>query len=107
MAESFIYVSCDSEKQAISIGSALVEERLVACVNILGEMKSLYWWDGDVQSGDEIVLIAKTTEPLVATVTNRIKELHDYEVPCVVALPITGGNPDFLEWIRQETKESR
>lgn len=103
MAETFIYVTCESEEQAASIGKALVGERLVACVNILGGMKSLYWWDGGVQSGEEVVLIAKTTETKVETVTERVKALHSYDVPCVVALPITGGNPDFLEWIRQET----
>lgn len=104
MAETFIYVTCESEKQAVSIGRELVGERLVACVNLLDGMKSLYWWDGEVQSGNETVLIAKTTEELVQTVTDRIIDLHSYDVPCVVALPVVGGNPDFLKWIREEVE---
>ncbi|QGY41056.1 divalent cation tolerance protein CutA [Pseudodesulfovibrio cashew] len=103
MSEVFMYVTCESEDQAGIIGKALVEERLAACVNILGGMRSLYWWDGAVQQGDETVLIAKTRDDLTDAATDRIKALHPYEVPCVVCLPITGGNDDFLEWIRAET----
>jgi len=107
MAESFLYVTCESMEQAESIGRILVEERLVACVNLLDGMKSLYWWDGEVQQGSEVVLIAKTMDDLVDRVTDRIKELHSYEVPCVVALPMIGGNPDYFTWIHRETRNSR
>lgn len=105
MSEVFIYVTCESDEQAKAIGTTLVAERLVACVNLIGGMKSFYWWDGGVQSGNETILIAKSTDSLSGKVTERIKALHSYEVPCVVTLPISGGNPDFLAWIREETKE--
>jgi periplasmic divalent cation tolerance protein len=106
MSFQFLYVTTDSPEEARKIGRALIEERFAACVNILNEMSSLYWWEGKVTEGEEAVLIVKTREDLVPTVTDRIKALHSYTVPCVVALPITQGNPDFLAWIERETKSS-
>ena len=103
MAESFIYITCASPVEAENIGTVLVERRLAACVNILGGMRSLYWWEGKVERGSEAVLIAKTRRELVDDLTEAVKAMHGYEVPCVVALDIEGGNPDFLSWIRRET----
>ena len=104
MSESFVYITCASETEAENIGTVLVERRLAACVNILPGMRSLYWWQGKVESGRETVLIAKTRSDLVIELTEAVKAVHGYEVPCVVALPITGGNRDFLDWIDNETK---
>jgi len=106
MAESFVYMTCENETEAENIGTVLVERRLAACVNILGGMKSMYWWDGKVQKAQEVVLIAKTREELVDELTEAVKGVHSYDVPCVAVLPIVGGNPDFLKWIEAETKES-
>ena len=103
MSESFIYVTCASPEEAESIGTLLVEKRLAACVNILPGMRSLYWWQGKVERGEEVVLIAKTRDELVESLTEAVNAVHGYEIPCVVCLPITGGNPDFLAWIRDET----
>jgi periplasmic divalent cation tolerance protein len=103
MSESFIYITCAGEAEAETIGTMLVENRLAACVNILPGMRSLYWWRGKVERGEETVLIAKTRDELVASLTEAVKAAHGYEVPCVVSLAITGGNPDFLAWIRTET----
>ncbi|OFX12650.1 MAG: dihydroorotate dehydrogenase [Alphaproteobacteria bacterium RIFOXYD12_FULL_60_8] len=98
-----IYVTTADTEQAKSIARTVVEERLAACVNILGAVSSFYWWDGKVQEDGEVSLIAKTRADLVEPLTRRIKELHTYACPCVVALPIVGGNPDFLRWIGTET----
>ncbi|MCM0756219.1 divalent-cation tolerance protein CutA [Desulfovibrio aminophilus] len=106
MAEIFVYVTCESLEQAETIGAALVERRLCACVNILPGMRSLYWWKGRLERAEEAVLVAKTRESLLEALTAGIKSLHSYEVPCVVALPILGGNPDFLRWIADETPPS-
>jgi len=103
MSESFIYITCADEAEAETIGAMLVENRLAACVNILPGMRSLYWWRGKVERGEETVLIAKTRDDLVEALTGAVKAAHGYEVPCVVSMPITGGNPDFLAWIRAET----
>ncbi|MEZ7196399.1 divalent-cation tolerance protein CutA [Pseudodesulfovibrio karagichevae] len=103
MSESFIYMTCASLEEAGAIGEMLVERRLAACANILPGMRSIYWWRGKVERAEEAVLIAKTRDDLVEPLTEAVKAAHGYEVPCVVALPITGGNPDFLAWIRSET----
>ncbi len=105
MSFEFVYVTAPSPEEARKIGRALVEERLAACVNIFDTMTSLYWWEGKIDEGHEAVLVAKTRADLVAAVTDRIKALHSYACPCVVALPITQGNPDFLAWIERETKK--
>ncbi|MEL6677041.1 MAG: divalent-cation tolerance protein CutA [Bacteroidota bacterium] len=99
MEARWIYITCKDTQEAQQIGRALVEERLVACVNILPGMQSLYWWEGKVVSDQETVMIAKTDAKKVAALTDRVKELHSYEVPCVIALPIQEGNPDYLQWI--------
>ena len=100
----FVYVTCESEEQARSIGRSLVEERLIACANLLPGMESVYRWEGKVEDARETVLILKTMGDLVPALTERVKELHGYEVPCVVSLPIDGGNPDYLAWISDQTE---
>jgi periplasmic divalent cation tolerance protein len=97
-------MTCATAKEAEDIGAVLVERRLAACVNIIGGMRSLYWWEGKLERGEETVLIAKTRSDLVPELTEAVKAVHGYEVPCVVALPIEGGNADFLTWIRRETR---
>src|SRR3990167_3474386 len=95
----FVYVTCASEEEAAKIGGALVKERLAACVNILGPMRSIYEWKGVLHDQREAAMVAKTSEPLVEELTARIREMHSYDCPCVVALPIVAGNPSFLDWI--------
>ena len=102
-AAMFVYVTASSRTEALAIGRTLVEERLVACVNVLDRVRSLYWWEGKVQEEDEALFVAKTRPELVRKVVARVKELHSYQVPCVVALPVADGNPDFLDWIAAET----
>lgn len=99
----FIYITCESDDQARAIGRSMVEERLAACANILPGMESVYWWEGKIETGRETVLILKSTSDLVPSLSERVKELHGSEVPCVVALPIDGGNADYLAWISQQT----
>jgi len=104
MEAVFLYVTAKDRAEALLIGRVLVEERLVACVNVLDGVRSLYWWEGKVQEEDEALFVAKTRAGLVDTVVARVKQLHSYEVPCVVALPVAAGNPDFLDWISAETR---
>ena len=100
-----VYMTAANEAEAATLARALVEARLAACANILGPIRSFYWWEGKVQDGGEIALIAKTRAELVPALTAKVKELHSFSVPCVVALPIATGNPYFLHWICQETQE--
>ena len=98
-----LYITAGSRDEAKKIGRALVEERLAACANVIDGMESIYWWEGKLTENREAVLIVKTRAELVATVAARVKALHSYTVPCVVALPIVDGNPDYLAWIGAET----
>jgi periplasmic divalent cation tolerance protein len=98
-----IYITCANQTEADIIGRALVDERLVACVNILPGMRSLYRWQGKVESAEETVLIAKTATTRFADVESRVKRLHSYTVPCIVALPVITGSADYLAWIAAES----
>lgn len=98
-----IYVTTKDAAEAEAIGSALVEERLVACVNILSPARSIYRWKGAIERASEAVLIAKTRDTLVERVIERVRTLHSYEVPCIEAIPIVNGNPAYLRWIDDET----
>ena len=104
MEPVFAYMTASSPEEARRLGRALVEARLAACVNILDRMTSLYWWQGKIEEGNEAVLIAKTTRDKLEALTAKVKALHSYTVPCVVGLPIVGGNADFLGWIAAETQ---
>lgn len=103
MDRHLIYITASSDDEARAIGRALVEERLAACANVLGEIGSIYWWEDELQEDAEVALIVKSTAALVPQIVERVKALHSYDCPCVVALPITTGNPAFLEWIGAET----
>ncbi|MGD9535903.1 MAG: divalent-cation tolerance protein CutA [Alphaproteobacteria bacterium] len=107
MTPTFVYITCASADEAARIGTALVEARLAACVNILDGMRSLYWWQGKVEAGQETVMIAKTRDSLLDALTRRVKALHSYECPCVVAFPVQAGNPDYVAWIGAETEGAR
>lgn len=104
MAIMLLYVTCGSEDEARAIASALVEEGLAACANILPGMRSLYRWEGAVQEEGETVLLLKTDAALAERATARAVALHSYDCPCVVALPVAAGNPAFLDWVTAETK---
>ncbi len=104
MTECMIYITTNSEEEAEIIGRNLVSRKLAACVNIISNMKSIYHWEGKIESADEVVLIAKTKKALINEIIENVKTLHSYECPCIVAIPIIGGNEDFIKWIRDETK---
>lgn len=98
-----VYLTARDVRQARRIGEVLVKERLVACVNVLGPITSSYRWNGRLQRDREVALLAKTRRSLLPRLTARVKELHTYDVPCVVALPILGGYAGFLQWVAAET----
>ncbi len=98
-----LYVTTAKLDEAWRIGETIVTERLAACANVLPAMQSCYWWEGKLERANECVLILKTRQALVERAVARVKELHSYTVPCIVALPAVGGNADFLAWIARET----
>lgn len=99
----FLYVTTEKLDEAWRIGQTLVMERIAACANVLPGMQSCYWWEGKFVQANECMLILKTRQELVSRAVERIKTLHSSSVPCVVALPVLGGNPDFLAWVTRET----
>ena len=103
MPVNFIYMTASSKAEAQKIGKALVDSRLAACVNILDNMQSIYRWEEKIQEDSEVVLIAKTTETLVPRLIDKVKSLHSYDCPCIVSLPVLGGFPPFLDWIKMNT----
>lgn len=99
MAHVVVFVTASSAEEADRIGQALVHERLAACANLLPSIASTYWWKGGVQRADEALLVLKTREDLVGALQTRVRALHSYTVPEVIAFPIIAGNPDYLRWI--------
>ena len=107
MAQVLVYVTAGSRDEARMLGRAAVESRLAACANVLpAPTTSVYWWEGKVNEAEEVSLILKTRAELVDRLVTLIKERHSYDCPCVVALPIAGGNPAFLDWIDAETAKA-
>lgn len=104
MTECIVYITTNSTEEAEIIGRNLVSRKLAACVNIIGNMKSIYHWEGKIESGEEVIIIAKTKKALVNELIENVKTLHSSQVPCIVAIPIIDGNADFIQWIRNETK---
>jgi len=98
-----IYSTIDDIKHAQKIANVLVEEKLVACVNIIPNIISIYRWKGKIENDDECALIAKTTDSNVKKVIQRIKTLHTYELPDIIVLQIIGGLKEYLEYITNET----
>ena len=96
---NLVYMTFGNKKEARSIGKVLVEEKLVACVNIIDHVNSFYIWQDQLQDDQEVIMIAKTTSERMAIVIERVKALHSYDCPCIVGLPISTGNPKFLDWI--------
>ena len=101
------YATAADADEARRIAKALVEERLAACVNIIGRIESVYHWEGEVQFAGEAALIAKTTEDCFDALVERIRELHSYELPCIVAVPLAQGEAAFLGWIRDNVRSVR
>ncbi|RME07444.1 MAG: divalent-cation tolerance protein CutA [Anaerolineae bacterium] len=100
-----VLITAPDEQSANALAEALVSERLAACVNILPGLTSVYRWQGEVQREGEILLLAKTQKALLDSgeFVRRVKALHPYEVPEVIALPIVAGAADYLAWVEENT----
>lgn len=99
-----IYITCPAKEAARVLARKLVEEKLIACANIF-PMESIYWWKENIEERAEYIIIAKGMEKDFAVLTARVKDLHDYEVPCIVSVPITDGSTDYLAWIQKSTQK--
>lgn len=98
-----VLVTAGSAEEGRRIGRAMVEERLAACVNVVGPIRSIYRWEGAVEEADEHLLVMKARAADVPALTGRVRALHSYDVPEVVALPLTGGSEAYLAWLAAAT----
>ena len=102
MSRSMFYITAESMEEAESLAKQLVEDRLVACVNVIPKIKSYFYWEGKAQSEEEVLLFGKTRSDVVEKLIEKVKMIHSYDVPCIVTWKMGEGNPDFLDWIDNE-----
>ena len=99
MDYTLIMVTASSKEEAEKIATTLLERKLIACANILGPVSSRFWWQGKIDSAEEYMIFMKTKRELFDQVADNVKQLHSYEVPEIIALPIVEGAKPYLEWI--------
>jgi periplasmic divalent cation tolerance protein len=103
-----VLVTCGSMKEGRRIARALVERRLAACVNVLqAPVESVYRWKGKVESAREVLLVIKTSRRRFGALQAEVRRLHSYDVPEIIALPVTNGSRDYLEWISESVRAPR
>ena len=105
MSVNLLYITAPDKHEAIALAKTLLGEHLIACANISEKVISLYHWQGELEETHEAVIIAKTRSDLVNAVIDRVNELHPYDTPCVVALPVEGVNNAFEQWVNTETRK--
>ena len=98
-----IITTCEEDK-AEEIAGYLLKEKLVACVNIVGPVKSKYWWEGKIEAGNECMLFIKTGDELVPLVRRKLKEIHPYQVPEIISLEVGEVNSEYLAWVEKVTE---
>ena len=101
--EVVVYITAPTDEEAALIAKSLVESKLAACVNIIRSIRSIYSWQGRIEDDTEVLMIVKTQQELFEPLSSRVKELHSYDVPEIIALPIIEGSEDYLKWLRDST----
>ncbi len=99
-----VYVTTSDRSEAERIARSVIEERLAGCANLLGPVDSIYHWEGRLEQSQEQALLLKTRAELFTTLAQRIRQLHSYQQPCIVAWPIVAGDPGYLAWLAAQTK---
>ena len=99
-----ILVTTPTIDEARKIGNALVEEKLIACANIIPQVESIFYWQDKVCNEKEALMVIKTRKKLIEKIIKRVKALHSYSVPEVIALPIIKGSKDYIKWVKEVTK---
>lgn len=101
-----VETTTDSAQDAGRLAESVVNARLVACAQLVGPIQSTYWWEGSATTDEEWLLILKTAADRLDALVAHLRREHSYEVPEIVAVPVTGGNPDYLRWVTDETRSS-
>lgn len=99
-----VYVTTSGIEEARSIAGALLVHRLIACANILPKMESVYRWEGKVMQDAEVVILMKSMRSKVPDIDAKVGEMHSYDLPCVVAMPLVEGSKAFLDWVEAEVQ---
>ncbi len=94
-----ILVTAKDKKEAGKIARGLLEAKLAACANIVEGVQSLFWWQGKIDSSKEVLLVLKTKKILFKKVSTKVKSLHSYQTPEIIALPLVAGSEDYLQWL--------
>ena len=98
-----VFITCPSREEADKIANAVIAKNFAACVNIIDNVRSIFHWQEKVEDADEVLLIAKTKAKLLDEIIPLVKQLHSYDLPEIIAVPILGGSEDYLNWIDAET----
>ena len=99
-----VLITARDGEEAERIARRLIEEKLIACANIVDGVKSIFWWQGKVDEARETLIILKSKKTLFKKIIKTVKSVHSYDVPEIIALPIIDGNPDYLEWIHASVR---
>ena len=100
-----VLMTTASEDEAIKIVQQLLDEKLIACANIIEGVHSIFWWHGSIKDSRETMVIMKTRSKLIGKLMRTVKTLHSYEVPEIIALPIVDGAPLYLDWVKSSTRK--
>ena len=105
MSEIVVFITAPNEEEAAKIAKSLVEAKLVGCVNIIKNIRSIYSWQGKVEDDTESLMVIKTQKRLFNKLSAHVKKLHSYTVPEIIALPIVEGAKDYLKWLKEVTEK--
>lgn len=94
-----IFVTCADKEQAEKIAQSLIKKKEAACVNVIAGIESIFWWEGRVESADEVLLVIKSKKSKLNQIIVTVKSLHSYEVPEIIALPVIAGDEKYLKWV--------
>ncbi len=103
---SIVYITASGVEEAEKIAIILLEEKIIACANIIPLMQSIYWWEGDLEEDYESVLLVKTKSKLVDKVIDRVKEIHSYKTPCALEIKIKKGSKEYFYWMENALKRT-
>ena len=100
MSYNIVFMAASNREEAVKIVRTLLEERLIACGNIMDSVSSFFWWKGEIEEEKEVLVIMKSSEKLFKKLSKRVMELHSYDVPEILALPIVDGSASYLDWLK-------
>lgn len=99
-----IFITCANNKEARRIATALIKNRLAACINIADKIESIFWWEGKINLAKESLLIIKSRKTNLTKIVKRVKSMHSYSVPEIIALPVVAGNKDYFRWLNESVR---